>query len=74
MTKLYDKIRAMLEEYYDKKLINSEYYHLQEVWDIIEDFVCEMQDMADDQERKLDDYIQDMEDKEHLQEEGVNYE
>lgn len=64
MTKLYDKIRAMLEEYYDKKLINSDYYHLQEVWDIIEEFICEMQEMADDQERKLDDFIQDCEEKE----------
>lgn len=58
---LYNEIRAALERYYDKKLKNSGYYNDQEIWDKIEDFICDMEDLADDQDRELDNILEDLE-------------
>jgi hypothetical protein len=61
MKELYEDLRAALERYYDNKLKNSGYYNDQEIWDKIEDFIYDIQNLADDQTRELDNILEDLE-------------
>lgn len=61
MKEFYEDIRAAVEKYYDKKLKKSGYYNDQEIWDKVEEFICELEDMADDQNRELDGILEDLE-------------
>lgn len=61
MQELYDDIRAAVEKHYDKKLKKSGYSNDQEIWDMIEEFIYDLQDLADDQNRELNRKIEELE-------------
>lgn len=63
MLHLEEELREAIEKFYDLKLKHSEYYGLQELWDIIEDCICEVQEITNDYEKKVDDTIQEYEEK-----------
>ena len=61
MKELNKQIREIVEEYFDKKLRKSSYYSEQEIWDMIDEAVCEMQDLAYEYDQKVDNYIDECE-------------
>ena len=67
MSELYNAIREALEIHFDKKLRNSDYINNQEVWDIVEEAITNLQDMAYEYNAKVDDFIEELTDKNNLQ-------
>ncbi len=61
MKELNKQIREAVEQYFDKKLRKSSYYQEQEIWDMVEQAIEEMQDVAQIWDIRVDNYIEDME-------------
>ena len=61
MKELYKDIREAVEFYFDKKLRKSSYYGDQNIWDMVEQTIDEMQDVASIWNKRVDNYIEDCE-------------
>ena len=61
MKELDKALREAMEFYFDKKLRKSGYNNMQEVWDIIEEHIEEIHDIARLCNKRVDDYIEDQE-------------
>ena len=61
MNELYNAIREAVETHFDKKLRRSDYINNQEVWDIVEEAITNLQDMAYEYNAKVDDFIEEQE-------------
>ena len=57
MEELENEIRDLVDFYYERKLKYSSYYGEQELWDMVEDCISDLQEIADKYEKKIDDYI-----------------
>lgn len=61
MQELYKEIRKAIEKYYDNKLCRSS-FNIQDAWNLIDEFIDEVEELVSTQDKKLDDYLQELED------------
>ena len=56
MKELYEELRAAAERYFDKKISGAKISDglEQDLWNAVEDYIIEIQDMADDVARDID--------------------
>jgi hypothetical protein len=77
MEELENEIRDLVDFYYERKLKYSSYYREQELWDMVEDCISELQEIADKYEKQIDDYIYEREEawedeQERLKKKGIH--
>jgi hypothetical protein len=68
---VYKNLRALIEEYFDKKLKHSGYYGLQEIWDIVDDCTYDAEELVSKYDKRIDDFITEMEEKREQEKEEL---